>query len=153
MHETVDWLEVPLDRLAEAVTHESAVKFILSSTTNDPLQQYYDDVNKRADEIESLREAATFALTLEHRYKIEEIATALSKLYEKTITHTVTPEGNAILCKSLQMHSSICTIWVVDLIAVDCSIPLNNRIEVGPYGMVITVLVPSILLSRSSSLD
>jgi hypothetical protein len=62
------------------------------------LQQYYDDITKRADEIESLREAASFALTLEHRYKIEEIAIVLSKLYETAITHTVTPEDSAILC-------------------------------------------------------
>ena len=77
----------------------TTVKFILSSTISDPMQQYYDGINRRAEEIENLREAASFALNLEHKYKIEEIATVLSKLYEKAVTHVETPEAKAILCK------------------------------------------------------
>jgi hypothetical protein len=82
------------------------VKFILSSTISDPMQQYYDDINSRAEEIENLREAASFALNLEHKYKIEEIATVLSKLYEKAVSQTETPEAKAMLCKCLRTASS-----------------------------------------------
>jgi hypothetical protein len=41
------------------------VKLILASTTSDPLQKYYDDINKCADAIENLRMVASLALLLE----------------------------------------------------------------------------------------
>jgi hypothetical protein len=73
---------------------------------SDPMEQYYDGINKRAEEIENLREAASFALNLEHKYKIEEIATVLGKLYEKAVTQTETPEAQAILCMYFRITSS-----------------------------------------------
>ena len=66
------------------------------------MQQYYDDINRRAEEIENLREAASFALNLEHKYKIDEIATVLSRLYEKAVTQIETPEAKAMLCRCLR---------------------------------------------------
>lgn len=57
------------------------VKLILSSTISDPLQQYYDDVNKCVDVIENLRMAASLALLLEQRSKTEEIAQGIFSLW------------------------------------------------------------------------
>lgn len=78
-------------------TKMSIVKLILSSTISDPLQQYYDDVNKCVDVIENLRMAASLALLLEQRSKTEEIAQVLVKMYEKATAPSATPESTAIL--------------------------------------------------------
>ncbi len=55
-----------------------SVKLILSSTTSDSLQTYYDDINKCVDAIENLRMAASLALLLEQRSKTEEITKGIN---------------------------------------------------------------------------
>jgi hypothetical protein len=63
------------------------VKLIISTTTSDPLQRYYDELKICIDAIENLRMAASLALLLEQRATTNKITAGKNTHYQNEQCH------------------------------------------------------------------